>query len=61
MSTIYRFEAFAVKATRPIVGILYTPSSSILEEKYPNTLLSLIHCDVHHGVEADVLEDERFE
>ena len=28
---------------------------------YPNTLLSLLHCDVYHGAEVDILEDESLE
>ena len=41
--------------------ILYTHPFSILEEKHSNTLLSLLHCDVYHGVEVDILEDENLE
>ena len=31
-----------------------------MEVQHPNTLLSLLHCDVDHGVEVDIVEDERF-
>ena len=65
---IYRFEASAVKAMRSILtrefsfqliwGFLYTAPFSILEVYFPNTLLSLLHCDVYYGVEVDILEDE---
>ena len=29
--------------------------------QHPKTLLSLLRCDVYHGVEVDVLEDESVE
>ena len=68
---ICRFEASAVKAMRPNphtwllcpvnFWILYTLPFTILVVLCPNTLLSLLRCDVYHGVEVDILEDERLE
>ena len=55
---IYRFEASPVKAMRPILTRILFP---MLEVYRPNTLLSLLHCDVYHGVEVDILEDESLE
>ena len=40
-----------------ICDFVHSPFS-ILEVLHPNTLLSLLHCDVHHGVEVDILEGE---
>ena len=48
---IHRFEASAVKATRPIFR---------REFFFQYVALASSLC-VYHGVEADVLEDERFE
>ena len=69
---IYRFEASAVKGMRPILTrefsfqlilkILYRfLLSQYWKFSHPNTLLSLLHCDVYHGVEVDILEDEILE
>ena len=68
---IYRLQASAVKAMRLILTrefsfqfifwILDTFPFSILEVKHPCTLLSLLYCDVCHGVEVDILEDETLE
>ena len=49
---IYRFEASAVKAMRLILT---------REFSFQLILLSLLHCDVDHGVEVDILEDESLE
>ena len=49
---IYRFEASAVKAMRPILT---------RESSFQLILFSLLHCDVDHGVEVDILEDESLE
>ena len=49
---IYSFKASAVKAMRPILKREYS---------FQFFLLSLLHCDVDHGVELDILEDESFE
>ena len=49
---IYRFEASAVKATRLILT---------REFSFQLILLSLLQCDVDHGVEVDILEDESHE
>ena len=49
---IYRFEASAVKATRLILT---------REFSFQLILLSLLHCDVNHAVEVDILEDESHE
>ena len=50
--SIYNFEASAEKAMRLILT---------REFSFQLILLSLLHCDVDHGVEVDVLEDECFE
>ena len=65
---IYGSEASAVKAMRPILtrefsfqlilGFCTLPFSQYWEYNIPNTLLSLLHCDVYHGVEVGILEDE---
>ena len=49
---IYRIEASEVKAMRPILT---------REFSFQLILLSLLHCDVDHGVEVDILEDARLE
>ena len=41
--------------------MLYTHPFSLLEVLPPNTLLSLLHCHVYHGVEVDMFEDESLE
>ena len=67
---IYRFEAPAVKAMRPtltrefsfqLIWGFCTLPFFILEVSHSNSLLSLLHCDVHHGVEVYILEDENLE
>ena len=49
---LYRFEASAVKALRPILT---------REFSFQLILLSLLHCDIYHGVEVDILEAENLE
>ena len=59
---IYRFEASAVKAMRPILthessfqlilGFCTLHRSQHWKFNHPNTLLSLLHCDVYYGVEV---------
>ena len=49
---IYRLEASAEKAIRPILA---------REFSFQLILLSLLHCDVYHDLEVDILEDENLE
>ena len=68
---ICRFEASAVKAMRPILTREFSFQlifgfRTLLRSQYwkyhiPIRLLSLLHCDVYHGVEVDILEDESLE
>ena len=44
-----------------IWGFCTASPFSMLEVQHPNTFLSLLHCDVCHGVEADILENENLE
>ena len=49
---IYRFKVSAVKPMRLILT---------REFSFQLILLSLLHCDVDHGVDVNILEDESFE